>query len=77
MVKLICQIPLRVSPPLISNDTEVFEKPIPRTKDPSHCAVTFEASENRIVHESSYCFCYECVRKYEHERRKIIFQARQ
>ena len=36
----------------ISNNIEVYKESVPQTKNISHCAVKFEASEeNRIVHE--------------------------
>ena len=42
----------------ISNNTEVYEKPVLRIKHIPHHAVKFEASEkNRIVYESLYCEC--------------------
>ena len=40
----------------ISNNIELYEEPVPRTKKIPHRAFTFEASEeNRIVYESLYC----------------------
>ena len=40
----------------ISNNIEVNEDTVPRTKKIPYCAVKFEASEEkRIVHESLYC----------------------
>ena len=39
----------------ISNNTEVYEEPVPRAKKMPHCAVNFEAGEeNRIVYKSLY-----------------------
>ena len=38
------------------NNTEVYEEPVPRTKEISHCAVKFEADQgNRIVYDSLNC----------------------
>ena len=40
----------------ISNNIEVYEEPVPRTKNIPHRAVKFKASEdNRIAYESLYC----------------------
>ena len=41
----------------ISNNIEVYEEPVRGAKKTHHCAVKFEAGEeNRIAHESLYCF---------------------
>ena len=41
---------------IISNNIEVYEEPMPRTKKIPHCVVKFEAGEaNRIVQENVYC----------------------
>ena len=33
----------------ITNNIEVFEEPVPRTKKITHCAVKFEAGEEKII----------------------------
>ena len=39
----------------ISNNAEVYEEPVTRTKKPSHDVIKFEAGEeNRIVYENLY-----------------------
>ena len=47
----------------ILNNIEVYEEPVPWTKNAPYCAVKFEAGEkNRIVYESLYC-CIDVLPK--------------